>query len=110
MAAMGDGFFSISDTTDTCGWMSDDISKPDPLIYAYIEKVVFRDVRGGVPSILVSAAHGQRQMTREDVDVCSQQNRTKEPKSPSFLPAATRYQVDFVFEGDAYLSIFTAAK
>jgi hypothetical protein len=95
MAAMGEGFFAISDTTDTCGWMSDDVEKPDPLIHAYIEKVDFRDVKGGVAAISVTAARGQQKMTREDVDICTKQSR-------SFLPPTKSYQVDFTFEGGAY--------
>lgn len=100
MAAMGEGFFTISDTTGTCGWMSDDLAQPDPLIYAYIEKVVFRDVRGGVASISVSAASGVRHMTRDDVDICTdEQNPSKPHKGLSFLPPTNSYQMDFGFEG-----------
>jgi hypothetical protein len=95
MAAMGEGFFTISDTTDTCGWMSDDVEKPDPLIRAYIEKVDFRDIKGGVAAISVTAAHGEQKMTREDVDICTKQSR-------SFLPQTKRYQADFTFEGGSY--------
>ncbi len=96
------GFFGVFDSTDTCGWMSDDISKPDPLIHAYIERVSFTEAGGGVAAITVSAAYGERKMTREDVEICTKQNRTKGSNGSSFLPPTKRYQIDFVFADGTY--------
>jgi hypothetical protein len=75
--------------------MSDNIEKPDPLLHAYIERVSFRDVRGGVASISVRAEHGERKMTREDVDLCTK-------RSSSFLPRTKSYQVDFALGSGSY--------
>ena len=96
------GFFGIFDSTETCGWMSDDISKPDPLIHAYIERVIFRDVRGSVAAISATAAYGERKMTRKDVDICTHQSRTKVPKTLDFLPPTKRHRIDFLFENGSY--------
>jgi len=102
MAGSQGSFFATTDTTDTCGWMSDNIEKPDPLLHASIEKVAFKSVKGGVAAISVTAAYGERKMTREDVDICSQEDRTDEPRHLSFLPPTKRYQIDFFFVGGTY--------
>jgi hypothetical protein len=103
MAGDTSAFFSLVDNTGTCGWRSVDESKPEPLQYAYIEKVDFKTINGDVARISVTAHLGRRGMTLKDVDACTNElNSNKPHQGLSFLPPTKRYRTDFIFEGDAY--------
>ena len=95
--------FFLTDTTGTCGENYEDESKPQPLQYAYIERVEFKDNKADPFYLSVTAHSGQRKMTLQDVEDCNNElNPTKPHKGLSFLPPTKREQIDFVFEGGTY--------
>jgi len=104
-------FFEVWDNSDSCGENPDDELKPYPLSLAYIGRIEFRRGMGGVASISVSAAYGERKMTREDVDACiAEQNPNKPQQGLSFLPPTKPEQIDFHFENGTYRRSPTASK
>jgi hypothetical protein len=96
-------FFSVDDNTGTCGENLDDESKPEPLEYAYVERVEFKGNKAGPSYLSVTAHSGERTMTPQDVAACiDEQNPNKPHKGLSFLPPIKREQIDFLFEGGTY--------
>ena len=96
-------FFELFDTMGTCGENPEDDSKPESLQYAHVERVEFKNIRGGVPTISVTAQVGKREMTIQDVDACiDEQNPNKPHKGLSFLPPTKAERIDFLFEGGTY--------
>ena len=105
MIAGGDErpFFEVWDNTGTCGENPEDDPKPESLQYAYVERVEFKNIRGGVPAISVTAHFGERKMTIQDVDACiNEQNPNKPHKGLSFLPSTKREKIEFIFDGRTY--------
>jgi hypothetical protein len=104
MIAGGDKspFFEVWDNAGTCGENPEDDSKSEPLQYAYIVRIEFKNNRV-VPGISITAHFGKREMTLQDVDACiDAQNPNKPRKGLSFLPPTKGEQIDFVFESGTY--------
>jgi hypothetical protein len=96
-------FFSLTDTTGTCGENYADESKPEPLQYAYIERVEFKNAKAGVSGLSVTAHYGLREMTLQDVQECINELNPNNPhKGFSFLPPTKIDQIDFIFDGRTY--------
>ena len=101
-------FFQVFKNTLTCGWNSDDNSKPYSLIRSAIEKVEFKnDVK---PIMSITATFGKRLLSLEDAKTCIDE-QVKKPNEPvRFYPATKSYRVDFVFNGHEFkISPYSAA-
>jgi hypothetical protein len=94
MAEDGARFFSVEDTTGTCGADPEGGPKTFPVTRGYIERVEFQDAPDGTLSRLSVFGHrGERTVTLAQANACLASRGRFD-----FRPAAKPYRVDFRFD------------
>ncbi len=90
--------FQTYDNTATCGYDSENETKPVPLTHAFIEEVKF-----GASTLSITFEFGKTPMTLEKVKACLDSQRPDEPNTAAmFLPSVRKYHVDFHLDGHDY--------
>ncbi len=94
MAKEGASFFSVLDTTGTCGADLDGGPETYPITRGSIDRVKFQDAPDGTLSLLsVFGRHGERTVTLAQANACLASRGKFD-----FRPAVKPYRVDFRFD------------